>query len=371
MRVGLYVDADMIGGAERSTLNLFSRYSGPAELVLIATSPSVLAEAARLAPERQGLLVSNRSDFRTRLREHRQLLRSLGLDLLQVTMPNPFTPRLPVFAARLERVPVVLAEHLVRPAARWRGRVVARAVSALAAQHVAVGERSAVELRQFFGLAEQHVTVVYNGVPEVADAPRRFESRPVVVCAARFEHQKQLDVLVAAMAMLPAVRLVLVGDGSLREALETHAEAVGVRDRVEFPGWVPDARSWIAGGDVFVLPSREEAFPLVIVEAMLSGVPVVATDVGSVSEAVVDGVTGYVVDPGSVVHLASAVQHLLADPARARAFGEAGRRRALERFTIERMVAGYDRVWRDVVEGRAGRPRDNGTGRPSGRSRRR
>ena len=191
------------------------------------------------------------------------------------------------------------------------------------AGHVAVGTRSADDLKRFFGVPRQSVTVIHNGVPPSASDPVDFDDRPVIGCAARLEDQKSLHVLVEAMAQLPDVRLVLVGDGERRPDLKARARELEVADRVEFAGWKDDACPYIAGFDVFVLPSRDESFPLTIVEAMLARTPVVASDVGSVSDAITDGATGLLVPPGDVAAVRGAVNRILEDPQLRRAVTEA------------------------------------------------
>ena len=114
-------------------------------------------------------------------------------------------------------------------------------------------------------------------------------------------------------------------------------------------GWSDEPRNHLRGFDVFVLPSRFEGFPLTVIEAMLAELPVVASDVGSVREAVLDGDTGLLVAPEDPEALARAVGALLADPARRRAMGQQGRRRALERFTVEAMARRFESLYDEIL----------------------
>ena len=274
---------------------------------------------------------------------------ALQLDLLQVTLCNPFAARPAMLAAFSARIPVVAVEQLVLPSRRRRGRILKNLLSRPLAGHVAVGTRSADDLKRFFGVPRQSVTVIHNGVPPSAADPVDFDDRPVIGCAARLEDQKSLHVLVEAMAELPDVRLVLVGDGERRPDLEARARELAVADRVEFAGWKDDACPYIAGFDVFVLPSRDESFPLTIVEAMLARTPVVASDVGSVSDAITDGATGLLVPPGDVAAVRSAVNRILEDPELRRAVTESAFDRAQQRFTAATMASLYDSLWTAVL----------------------
>ncbi len=354
-RVGLYSDSAIIGGAERSLLHLLAAYAGPATLVVCSPAPELLAAAAVAAPEVEVHLVPPASSWLATVRHHRSAFRSLDLDLLQVTLANPFASRPALLAGISLRVPTVAVEQLVLPARRRRGRAMKRLTARALAASVSVGARSADDLGTYFGIPRTAVTVIHNGVPDDTVTPIEVGPRPTVGCAARLEDQKRLDLLLAAIASLPGVRVMLVGDGSCRDDLGRQAEALGIADRVEFVGWVDDARPYVAGLDAFVLPSREESFPLTIVEAMLAGTPVVATDVGSVSEAVIDGQTGLLVPPGDVPALTHAIDRVVSEPGLGAQLAGRARTLAEERFTAAAMAQAYDRLWQEILVRRRSR----------------
>jgi glycosyltransferase involved in cell wall biosynthesis len=142
---------------------------------------------------------------------------------------------------------------------------------------------------------------------------------PVVACVARLTAEKGHRDLITALPKLvsrfPGLRLLLAGDGPLREALVEQAAALGVTERLVFLGHVADVRSVLAAADVLVLPSYREGLPNAVLEAMAMEVPVVATDTDGTAEAVVDGETGFLVPPGSPEALARAVTRVLEDDA--------------------------------------------------------
>ena len=176
----------------------------------------------------------------------------------------------------------------------------------------------------------------------------------MIGCLGRFSPEKGLDVLLRALPELEGVTAVLVGDGPERAHLEELARELGVADRVVLPGWQDEPAAQLRAFDVLVSPSRSEALPLAIVEAMLAGLPVVATDVGSVSEAVVAGETGLLVAPEDAAALAEAILTLRDDPDARRRMGERGRQLAGERFTPEAMAQAFEALYREI---RPDRPR--------------
>lgn len=179
--------------------------------------------------------------------------------------------------------------------------------------------------------------------------------RPVVVCVSRLVPRKGQDALVHAwprvLRSVPDAALLLVGAGPYRRDLERLAASLGVDGSVVFTGGVPweELPAHFDAGDVFAMPSRTrrrgldvEGLGIVYLEASATGLPVVAGDSGGAPDAVLDGETGHVVPGRSVARVAEAVARLLADPARARAMGEAGR-------------AWVEREWRwDVQSARLG-----------------
>jgi len=122
-------------------------------------------------------------------------------------------------------------------------------------------------------------------------------------------------------------------------------------DRVHLLGLRSDVPDVLAAADIFVLPSLSEGLPLVLLEAMFSGLPIVASDVGDVRLALADGQSGVLVKPGDPVALARALEHLLRNPAVTSALGERAARRAAVEYGVSRMVASYAAVYRDLLVG--------------------
>ena len=170
---------------------------------------------------------------------------------------------------------------------------------------------------------------------------------PVALMAARFTAQKGHAVLVEALpgvlARHPDLRVLLAGTGPDEATMRERGAGLG--DRLRFLGHRTDVPDLLACADMLLLPSRFEGLPLVALEAMAAGLPVLGTAVGGTSEAVLDGETGRLVPPGDPAAFAAAMIELLDDPAAGRRYGAAGRRRFRTVFTSERMAAETDRLY--------------------------
>ncbi|HLG07643.1 MAG TPA: glycosyltransferase [Gaiellaceae bacterium] len=142
----------------------------------------------------------------------------------------------------------------------------------------------------------------------------------------------------------------MVGDGPDREGLEQLAHDLGIARASYFVGYQPDVAGYYRLFDAFVLPSVNEGTPVSAIEALASGTPVVATRVGGVPDVVRDGVDGFLVEPGELETAADRLAALAADPGLRARFGEAGRSRVLERYSVARLVDDVDRLYRSLLE---------------------
>ncbi len=207
-----------------------------------------------------------------------------------------------------------------------------------------------------------HVHVIAPGIcqpqprlgrEEVRQAMGLDHNDEAVVVPARLHPQKALPVMIAAAALLaserPGLEVLVVGTGpaeaAVREAIrEHHAEGT-----VRLLGFREDLPDLLLAADVVALSSAWEGAPLAVGEAMALGRPVVATAVGGMAEVVVDGETGRLVPPGDPVALAHALAEVLDDPARAAAWGEAGRRKAEAEFSMQAIADAIEAVYREVL----------------------
>ncbi len=199
-------------------------------------------------------------------------------------------------------------------------------------------------------IPEEKLHVVHNGVCDVPRAAGDGGGMRIV-STARFESPKDHATLLHALAALrdQPWELDLIGDGPLEPAIRLLADALGIAGRVNFLGYRRDPARVLAGAQLFVLSSRSEAFPRSVLEAMRAGLPVVASDVGGVREAVTEGTEGLLVPAGSPGALSAALRTLITDTARRQRMGAAARAAFESRFRIDGMIEKTAAVYATVI----------------------
>ena len=235
---------------------------------------------------------------------------------------------------------------------------------------VVISETQKRHLLEREGLAPANLRLIPNGVdldrfrprPELRAAAREAlglaESDFAIGIVASLTPEKGHGVLIAAAARLAAgglpVRLLVAGEGPERPAIEAAIAAAGLAGRATLLGLRRDLERAVCPAlDLQALVSHpfRETLPVSILEGMACGLPVVATRVGSVHDLVLDGETGSLVPPGDPAALEGALRALALDPARRAAYGRAGRARAEERFSLERMVGAYASLFERLAAG--------------------
>ena len=353
MKLVAYSDATSFGGAEQALANLLAFLDPSFEIDVLAVDEEV-GEAIRSAREGSSLHLvpraANKWDTGPIVR-HLRVVRKLRPDIFHANLWTTVRGQYGVIAALLARgVRTVVVEQAPLPTDSPLQRFLKRLASRRVSAHVAVGERSARAVEEAVGLPSGSVRTIYNGVPDVpVDPLPRRANGPVIGAVGRLSQEKGYDLAIRALPNLPGSTLVLVGDGSERERLVALSAELGVSDRVDLVGWSDEPRRYLPGFDAFVLPSRQEGFPLAVVEAMLAGVPVVAADVGSVSEAVVEAETGFLVPRDDPAALTDRLRQLISDSELAQRMGRSGRERAKANFTAEAMARSFEELYREIL----------------------
>lgn len=287
-----------------------------------------------------------------------RLLRERGYDVVHTHNTQPFLDG--GLAALLARVPVRIHTDHARPFPdKLRYMAMERLMSLAYDKVVGVSEHTAAELHRFEGISRRKLAVIPNGIDGEwyraesgrADRARlRAEAglgrfRNVFGLGARLESQKGIAFLIEAMPAIlarhPDSALALAGSGSLEGELREKARALGVADHVRFLGSYPQLLRFYPLLDFLVLPSLWEGLPLCILEAMSLGLPIIATAVGGVGDALQDGRTARLVPAADADALARAVIGFLDAPEAARELGRAARRAFEERHDAAVMVRGY------------------------------
>lgn len=367
LRVVVYTDAAGIGGAEISLGHLVATVSDKIEIIVLGVSELVVNAIATRRSQALAKVLPAKGIWS--MMAHLAALHQLQPDVVHCNLCTPWACATGIAAAlTLPNARVVRVDQLplrtTDATTLWR----TRALSLRVDSHVAVGEASARRMEDFYALGRGTVISIPNCVPDIAGNPQPPPVRPdgqlVVGSIGRLDAMKAHDVLLKAIAQVEGVRVMILGEGAQRTSLEKLAVELGVSDRITLLGWVDHPRAHLSEFDVMALPSRSEGFPLTVVEAMLAARPVVATRVGSVAEAVIDGETGLLVDKDDVAGLAAALRRLRDHPALRDRLGYRGREVAVARFTVEQMTKSYERLWDQIVSApkaprlRVPRPRD-------------
>jgi glycosyltransferase involved in cell wall biosynthesis len=293
-----------------------------------------------------------------------RFLRQHSIDIIHTQCSSPDTyGRL---AAVLAGVPirVVTLQNIVA----WQnhphlGLLLERILARQTTRFVAVSKTVQRWAQEYLKIDQGRIDVIYNG----AD-PKRFKALQVdrgtvlaelgldptsfvLLTVGRLSEQKGQSFLIEAGARLVSrghkIQLLLAGDGPDRSSLEAAARSLGVP--THFLGWCDDVERLYQVADIFVLPSLWEGLPLALLEAMVSGVPVVATEVSAMPEVVQHEVNGILVPPGDVDALAAAVERLIVDGQLRNKLGRAALVTAEERFAVDQMVRAYEALYDQLV----------------------
>jgi glycosyltransferase involved in cell wall biosynthesis len=265
-------------------------------------------------------------------------------------------------AALRARVPAIATVHNTYTRTKWHRRLLNRWLAAAGARVIAVSDDIRRDVARYDGVPEERITMLQNGIDlsrarstlSRQEARRRLglaDERFVLGCLARLEEQKGHRYLLEALAKVSAnVHVLIAGDGRLRQALETQAKQLGIAERVSFLGTRRDVADILAALDAYVMPSLWEGLSLAMLEAMAAQLPVIASDVGGVSQVAADGAWCLRVPPADVPALAAAIGRLATESTERRAaLGEQARRRVEAAFSLEAMLRRLTRIYDEVL----------------------
>jgi glycosyltransferase involved in cell wall biosynthesis len=355
---------DRIGGAERQAMLLAKGLRRRGWRVsMVALSGTGGAAAAELRDSGVGFVSlemrKGLADPRGWLRFHRWLWRERP-DVMHAHLPHA------AWLARWSRlaapVPVVI-DTLHSSHTGKRGRRIGYRYSRWLPDHVTAVSQATAAAHLAAGMVrEEHLSVLGNGIEVEAwqpDAHVRPAARRELgladeflwIAVGRLEAVKDYPTLLRALACEPATaRLLILGAGPLEAELVQLAAHLGLERRIHFLGFEPNVQRWMQAADGFVLSSRYEGLPMVLLEAGASGLPAVATDVAGTREVIVDGANGWLAPAGDPHALAGAMARLLQIPIEERlAMGERARRRVVEQFSLETVLDRWEGLYEDLL----------------------
>lgn len=330
------------GGAERVVVSLGHRAPSVGHRVAVASAPGELL--GELDVEHYPLPLLERKPWRVPLAGWKltRVLRTWQPDL--VHCHNPGMAAVTALAtARGRHVPALVSVHGV-PETQWAATVRVLRFAGLPIVACGPGVREALEEH-----GADPIATIANGVGPPPAPARRSDlerdwnlppGRPLLLSVGRLVEAKNHELTIRALRSVPDATLVIVGEGPLRRSLELTANEEGVEDRVVLTGLRSDARELIGAADVVVVSSRSEGLSMAVLEALVAGRPIVATEVRGLRELLADGRGALLVPEDDPVALAAAVQRLLDEPALREKLA-ASARSAAARFTEDAMVSHY------------------------------
>ena len=358
-RIAYYlVDHHTIGGIQTHLITLATAVSQhghdvhailPGDLVLDPMERPLTTHGVKV--HRQPAALMTRSDRLNYLRELYRTLRRIQPDLLHIQESIPAYDKKAILAARAARVPfIVITEHDFPRPTSFLAKRIQQLMGLLVNGVINVSQFSRRALSDANIYPKKRLHTIYNGINVNEFAQIQVDKHAfdlpsdaiVVGSLSRLEPHKGVDLLLAATARLapnwPNLYVLISGDGPENHALNQQAADLGIANRVRFLGRYHDAVAYLNQLDVFVFPSRWEAFGLVAAEAMAVGKPVVGTDVGGLPEVIVDKETGFIVPVDDLDQLTMAISTLLSNPKLRQRMGEAGKTCVHACFSTEIMA---------------------------------
>lgn len=362
-----FTDGSTFGGAEQMLLTLLAgldrdhwnpilMYHPEPDLEPFARQAAALNVTQQVVPRlHQGKRTA------TQIARFVRELRSHSPAVFHAHLNWPLSCEYALLGAALARIPAIVAtQHLFAEIPwRWHSRYFQRLVGLGVDRYIAVSNDVAREMCRTLRIPDGKVRMIHNGID-----PDRFDrtadphlratlsggtDRPLVFTSARLVQQKGHRYLLEAAASVPEAVFVLAGEGPERRNLEEQIRSTDLDARVVLLGHRDDIPDLLAVCDLFVLPSLYEGLPVVVLEAMAAGKPVIATAVGGTSEAVVYGQTGLLVPPADPAALSRAIRMLLDNTEMGRRLARAGRCRVYRDFAAPTMVRRVTDVYDEIL----------------------
>jgi glycosyltransferase involved in cell wall biosynthesis len=366
-KIAFYIGSLNSGGSERHVLRLLEglpNFGYRVALIVNSKSGPLLEQVTSLGAELVEFPISpkpgGRLDF---ILNTSRYLRDNHFDIVQGF--NDITILYLGLAAKFAGMPVLLfalRNTHIFISASFKTRIIGWVCRNLVSGVIVNSHKTARQMSKEFRMPEAGIRVIHNGVQYVKDRQSGDAvhmrkklgicfTRKTVGIVARLDPVKRVDTLIKTAVLLSdlSMQFLIVGDGQERANLESQIEAAGQVDRFVFVGNQKDPIQWISAFDIGILCSESEGFPQAILEYMAVGLPVVAPAVGGISELVIEGETGFLVQPNDLAALAAAIRRLINDPELGRQMGKAGQKRARVCFSREKEILAHATEYRSLL----------------------
>lgn len=366
IRVAVVIDSLRVGGAQR----LISAYASsasahdlaPVIITLREDGAPFILESIRNAGIRVITLSAGSLFNVRRFRRLVQVLKEERIELVQTHLV--YANILGTLAARSAGLPVIATLHSVAVSEGWKARVLKVIENYVLRNHatriLAVGQMIADINQDHYG--SRRLDVIPNGIPapkfsEVQERDRlrreiAGDGSDIVITVGRFSRAKAYEDMIDAFHLLRQKdlnsKLVMVGSGTTLDNIKSRIADLDLNQSVVLTGEREDVHQLLALSDVYASSSQREGLPLAVLEAMMAGLPIVATSVGDIPNVVTEE-TGVVVPPHHPELLAAAIEQLLKDPNKRRSMGQAAYRRAMNEYTVEAWMKKHLTLYREVL----------------------
>lgn len=374
-KILLYTDTPQIGGAELQMFLLakFLNKNRFRPILACGKSPALDKWCRNFNDENIEVLrmnVKHKHDPRHYF-QLKKILKNAGIDLMHLHVWNPASGRYGYFAAKKINVPLIVTEHDPFQLG-WLKNEIKKKGLKYVQKIITVSQNNADLLKKIYPEYRDRVFVIHNGIDVTKWLSQLLRKSPeerrkikeeifqaaldtlIIITVAELHERKGLKYLISATADLVKkfsnIKLVIIGRGGEKNNLEDLSENLGINDRVIFLGQRKNIAIFLKNSDIFALPSLREAFGMVNLEAMITGLPVVASRVGGISEVVENGKTGFLMEPGNSKNIALTLEKLIIDEKLREKFGQNGKKRVIENFDAKIMAENYQKIYQNLLD---------------------
>lgn len=345
-----------IGGTEKHVLDLINGLANQHQIFLLAPPGETLDQFTALPITYYSFPRLDQNPLqgiRQFFKNFKKILSDHPIDLIHIHG----APELILLVKMINRnIPVLFTLHGFHgPRKDWDYWGCTKVCNRFASQVIAVAGAEEEILVQK-GLQPDRIQTIHNGVPDpqalTLERPETFATlghKQIIGVIARLETTKGIHILLESFAKLAQnhsdLHLIIVGTGSKEKELKDQTQRLNINQQVTFAGYRKNIHDYLHHYQIFVIPSLHEAHPLVLMEGMSHGKPIIATRVGGIPEVIVNHENGLLINPEDVTDLTMALETLLTNPKLQQKIGQAARKTYEEQFTVQRMVCETEKVY--------------------------